>query len=421
MAKIARLRGADPSFAGKVAPSSLPTGGRYMGRRARAKTGRNAGEHALLDAVGAIYDAVLSPELWPVALSKVSHVCGSSWTLCSITPLDPITRGTTFQNAEADPEIIARMARFTTPENNPSVPRLLAAPLGSIIRREQHFSDAEWERTEIHNELYRPRGLYAAIGTPLIRSQYFVPFGIHRNRSRGGFERSHVMALSQIIPHMQRAIQMTLRLNTFAAHANAFEEAWDRLAFGLFVLDGNGRILWANRAGERTLAKQDGLSGHEGSLLAASNGADAKLRQLIGEAARTSNADGLGHGGAILIPRRPPAQPLSLVVSPLSAERGVVPGGTALPAVLVFVNDPDLNPKIPSALLAQLYRLTEREAKVAVLLLEGLDLHGISERMGVSMHTVRTHLRHLFDKTNTRRQAEVVRLLSGKLSIFDEA
>ena len=231
-----------------------------------------------------------------------------------------LTQGTTFQNAEADPELITRMARFTTPENNPSVPRLLAAPLGRLLRREEHFSDAEWERTEIHNELYRPRGIYAAIGTTLMRSQYFVPFGVHRNRSRGGFERSHLTALSHIIPHMQRAIQMTLRLNAFAAHANAFEEAWDRLAFGLFVLDGNGRILWANRAGERTLAKHDGLSGYEGSLLAASNGANTKLRQLICEAARAASGDGLCDSGAILIPRHPPALPLSLIVSPLRAE-----------------------------------------------------------------------------------------------------
>ena len=304
-----------------------------------------------------------------------------------------MTQGTTFQNAEADPELITRMARFTTPQNNPSVPRLLAAPLGRLLRREEHFSDAEWERTEVHNELYRPRGIYAAIGTTLMRSQYFVPLGVHRNRSRGGFERSHLMALSHIIPHMQRAIQMTLRLNAFAAHANAFEEAWDRLAFGLFVLDGNGRILWANRAGERTLAKHDGLSGYEGSLLAASNGANTKLKQLIYEAARTASGDGLCDGGAILIPRHPPAQPLSLIVSPLRAEgtNRIVPGSATIPAVLVFVNDPDLKARIPGSLLAQLYRLTEREAKLAVLLLEGLDLHEISERMSVSIHTVRTH------------------------------
>lgn len=390
-----------------------------MGHRARAKTGRNAGEQALLDAVGAIYDAALSPELWPAALSKVSHVCGSSWTLCSITPLNPMSPGVSFQNAEADPEFLARMVRFTTAENNPSVPRLLSAPLGRIIRREEHFSDAEWERTDVHNELYRPRGIYAAIGVPLIRSQYFVPFGLHRNRSHGAFERAHLRAVFHIIPHMQRAIQMTLRLDALSVRAYALEAAWDRLAYGVLFLDGNGRILWANRAGERMLAKQDGICGRGGSLLAAANGANARLQQLIGEAARTANEDGLCNGGAILIPRRLPAQPLSLTVSPLRTERSLIAtGGIPAPAVLVFVNDPDLAPTVPVALLQQIYNLTERETRLAVLLLEGLDLHEISERMAVSIHTVRTHLRHLFEKTNTRRQAELIRRLSGNLSII---
>lgn len=390
-----------------------------MGRRARAKTGRNAGEQALLDAVGAIYDAAMSPELWPAALSKVSHVCGSSWTLCSITPLNPMSPGVSFQNTEADPEFLARMVRFTTAENNPSVPRLLSAPLGRIIRREEHFSDAEWERTDVHNELYRPRGIYAAIGVPLIRSQYFVPFGLHRNRSHGAFERAHLRAVSHIIPHMQRAIQMTLLLDALSVRAYALEAAWDRLVFGVLFLDGDGRILWANRAGERMLAKQDGICGRGRSLLAAANGANARLQQLIGEAARTANGDGLCNGGAILIPRRLPAQPLSLTVSPLRTERSqIATGGITAPAVLVFVNDPDLAPTIPVALLQQIYNLTERETRLAVLLLEGLDLHEISERMAVSIYTVRTHLRHLFEKTNTRRQAELIRRLSGNLSVI---
>lgn len=397
--------------------TAIRTFGVDVGHRVRTKTGKSAGEEALLAAVGAIYDAALDPGLWPRALSQVSQVCGSSWTLCSITPLNPMSPGVSFQNAEADPEFLARMTRFTTAENNPSVPRLLSAPLGQIIRREEHFSDAEWERTDVHNELYRPRGIYAAIGVPLIRSQYFVPFGLHRNRSHGAFERAHLMALSHIIPHMQRATQMTLRLDALAARAHAVEAAWDRLAFGVLVLDGNGRILWANRAGERMLAKQDGICGHGGSLLAAANGANARLQQLIGEAARTANGDGLCNGGAILIPRRPPASPLSLTVSPLRTERSqIATGGITAPAVLVFVNDPDLAPTIPVALLQQIYNLTERETRLAVLLLEGLDVRDIGERMGVSMHTVRTHLRHLFDKTNTRRQAELIRVLSRHLA-----
>jgi len=35
----------------------------------------------------------------------------------------------------------------------------------------------------------------------------------------------------------------------------------------------------------------------------------------------------------------------------------------------------------------------------------------VASRLGISLATARTHLAHVFDKTGTRRQAELVRLL----------
>jgi DNA-binding CsgD family transcriptional regulator len=43
--------------------------------------------------------------------------------------------------------------------------------------------------------------------------------------------------------------------------------------------------------------------------------------------------------------------------------------------------------------------------------MHGADLKEISEELSISLTTVRTHLQHVFDKTDTRRQAELVRLL----------
>ena len=41
----------------------------------------------------------------------------------------------------------------------------------------------------------------------------------------------------------------------------------------------------------------------------------------------------------------------------------------------------------------------------------GADLKQVSEELSVSVDTVRTHLKHVFDKTGTHRQAELVRTL----------
>jgi DNA-binding CsgD family transcriptional regulator len=43
--------------------------------------------------------------------------------------------------------------------------------------------------------------------------------------------------------------------------------------------------------------------------------------------------------------------------------------------------------------------------------MHGADLNHISEELSISLPTVRTHLQHVFDKTDTHRQAELVRLL----------
>ncbi|PRC58714.1 hypothetical protein C6A85_27095, partial [Mycobacterium sp. ITM-2017-0098] len=48
---------------------------------------------------------------------------------------------------------------------------------------------------------------------------------------------------------------------------------------------------------------------------------------------------------------------------------------------------------------------------VALRVMRGDGLKPISEDMALSMATIKTHVQHIFDKTGTHRQAELVRLL----------
>lgn len=45
--------------------------------------------------------------------------------------------------------------------------------------------------------------------------------------------------------------------------------------------------------------------------------------------------------------------------------------------------------------------LTFSESRIAVLLLEGSTPKEIADSVGISIHTVRTHIRHLHEKSNT--------------------
>ena len=55
--------------------------------------------------------------------------------------------------------------------------------------------------------------------------------------------------------------------------------------------------------------------------------------------------------------------------------------------------------------------LARMEAEVGSRLATGMDLSEIAEALGITIYTVRGHLKQLFAKTETHRQAELVRVI----------
>src|SRR5262249_37015403 len=83
------------------------------------------------------------------------------------------------------------------------------------------------------------------------------------------------------------------------------------------------------------------------------------------------------------------------------------------PSAIVFACDPERSSPMRSTYLQELYGLTAAEAAVAVETSRGEGMHAVSAAMGVSVTTAKTHLCRVFEKTGTRRQAELVRLMTA--------
>jgi len=81
------------------------------------------------------------------------------------------------------------------------------------------------------------------------------------------------------------------------------------------------------------------------------------------------------------------------------------------PAVCVLISDPErrLCPPVPH--LRTLFGMTEAEARLAVCLADGEPLQGAAEHLGITYGTARSRLTQLFEKTGTRSQSELIRLL----------
>jgi DNA-binding CsgD family transcriptional regulator len=80
-------------------------------------------------------------------------------------------------------------------------------------------------------------------------------------------------------------------------------------------------------------------------------------------------------------------------------------------AAIVFVGDPEVREETDADLLSLYYDLSRAEARVASLLVQGKSVREVAEGLRVSLNTARTHLKRIFEKTGTRRQAELMQLI----------
>jgi DNA-binding CsgD family transcriptional regulator len=103
------------------------------------------------------------------------------------------------------------------------------------------------------------------------------------------------------------------------------------------------------------------------------------------------------------------------VATLLPVERGQRRGVLApfAASVAIFTQDPVQVPLLPGEAFARLYKLTGGELRLLLTLAQGLGGKEAADMLGVSEPTVRTHLQHIFAKTGTSRQTELLRLLQN--------
>ena len=103
-------------------------------------------------------------------------------------------------------------------------------------------------------------------------------------------------------------------------------------------------------------------------------------------------------------------RPLTVLIAPVH-DRTQEPGRDD-PAALVFIGDPERPVQMDPRRLTRLYGLSRAEARVAALVGQGKRLDEAAAALGLTYETVRKHLKQIFAKTATDRQAELVRVLT---------
>jgi hypothetical protein len=208
--------------------------------------------------------------------------------------------------------------------------------------------------------------------------------------------------IAALIPQLQRAVQLQLRLADIEGPTYGSAEILNRLTVGVLLVDAAARVLFANRAAEDMLRARGGLVFGRGGLRAEIPGEARRLRQIIADCAEPRRSLG-GAGGRLRLSREH-GLPMTVVVAPHRARYDWI--DVARPRAMVFIIDPETNTVVHQESLRADFGLTTGEAAVGVEILKAGGLQAAATRLANSLATARTHLAHVFDKTGAHRQSE---------------
>lgn len=371
--------------------------------------------------IGDIYDAALNPALWPQVLAQLVTLtnCNSA-IITALDQLNPEYTVAFTHNIPAEPLQVYREARFDIIDMELHVPAMLRGGLGSLFSStEAYGSQEEYVRRagEFYERCLKPSNIYFVTGMLVDHSDFrSATLGVHRPRDWTPMESGHTAILTRLSAHFRRALQIHRQLTEVRQLNAALYRMLDGLVAGVLLLNGAGQVRYANPAAERALRRHDGLAvSARGELRAGDDAANATLQVLLRRAISTGRREG-EHGdldSVIGLPSPQDGRLLMLTVTPLSELTGFAELAGDGIAAAVFLTDPAARHTLSRRLLRDTFGLSERECDLCEAFVNHATLEGSAQACGLSLASVRTYMKTLYEKTGQHSQAELMRLLMG--------
>ena len=191
---------------------------------------------------------------------------------------------------------------------------------------------------------------------------------------------------------------------------HVLEEALNLLSIALFIISSDHEVIWMNHRGKSLIDSRNGISlinnRLRGETTTQTREIDAVLERTT---ARRPPASRERVVLARPLARRSGSRPLRLVAV---AVRDTDPAkGSHDPFSILYIVDDEAHRVGPPELLRALFGLTPTEARIATKVANGLSLAEIAGELRLGMGTVRWHVKRIMSRTETSRQAELVRMI----------
>jgi DNA-binding CsgD family transcriptional regulator len=363
-------------------------------------------ESTFSELLDAIYDASTAFERWPIALNRLGQAFDCSY----VGLIDRNLRTMKGRAAAVGIDLAGQREYFEVWSRHDILRQRTAAYRPGIVETDQDIMPrSHLLRSDYYNGFMKPHDMHAYMRTTLsVENGSRKIISMSRPISLGDFEISDVKHYRRLVPHLQRAARVTQQVEDSKLLLTAFSDMLEQSPTGVLIVDGNGKLLFANRSARLMAQAADSFVLRRDRIEASDSQQDAALQRLIAGAAGRIDRVDAARGGVMRLPRKSGKPGHVIAAAPLG---GLTPWVETGPVAFVLITDPDAAPVNASAVIRQLFGLGAAEARVAERLMMGDSPEQAAAALNIKTTTARWHLASLYRKTGTSRQAQLVRLL----------
>ena len=351
----------------------------------------------------AFAEAAVSPKLWPRALDVASKETGAYGSI-----LLPIG-GNALPNAPHTASMASSCESYfkdtwhLRDERFNGVPALIR---NGVVDDFDALPAEQINRHPYYQEFLAPHGLRWFAGVRVSTGNDMWVLSIQRTAKQDPFspeEKRRLMRLTQSLPG---SILMAKTLG--AANGSNILETFELSRTAAVLYNRHRKVICPNMAAEPLLQGDVRIS--QGKIISIDPTSTTTLDRALFELFYHSDAGGLSK--PIKLTRRGkrpllayPARLTSMISNPMADCQA-----------MVLLVDPDQRKSIPPGTLRDAFEMTEAEARVTALLGSGATLDEACSQLKIAKDTGRNHLKNVFAKTGTHRQAELVIVLQSLLT-----
>ena len=189
--------------------------------------------------------------------------------------------------------------------------------------------------------------------------------------------------------------------------ASAFVASLEIIGDGIILLDSAARVNYVSQSAQPLLAKLSEFMDISDNQLRFADESNQKILNAVLEKIRAQD-EPVSVNEVMVIARPGLTWPLILFLFALPAADT---SSSDEPSLMLIFRDPYMEATPQWQIFARHFALSAQEARLCLALADGLSINEYSERFHLSPHTARTHLKSVFDKTATRRQSDLLRLI----------